>query len=874
VSTQVTIGRGPGSSITDTGTLVSGKLRVCVFNKVSQHLWLRRIGARRGVFGGGSVDYYYTAYKGTSAHEPDTRYCRTNLQTTNVAMDNAGNGADIDHAVTVVDQGPSNKAAQVYAGSYVAIGIEQTSSGTLMHGMVGAASISADEERFFERTGLGGAPPDPFGTYSSATNQGHMSVWAICDTNDAPATPVNRTADASSGDLTPTMQADFRDNNGTWGAANGFFDDGDVLNKVQIQLRRQSDNVIFWDVTYEATGSEQSADQSSRQYTGTTLTRGTAYEWRIRHQDQFGAWSDFSTWLAYTPPATGTVTISAGQTPAGKQETVNPTPFQFTWSHNGAQSTNAVQVRIKRSGTITQTSGTITKTVANGAVGSITWAESGFSDLLWGSSFTDEIRGRDTSNQWSDWSAGHAFTTDRAPTVPASLSPSNGLTLTALPKLAASWSDVDDTTGTGLTGTFEITRPDATVVSVTPTYNSSLDRWEFQTTATQVTIAGTYSWRARSFDGTLYSGGVTAAGSATWSATANFTYSTTGSTLVITTPSDQATIFTATPTLVWTASTQAQYRVQAFNQGKATPIYDSGFIVDATTRSAAIPAGLLRVSRTYDFQVSVKDAGALQTDAKITNIWLNYIAPADVTGLQAYAVAVKTDPWPTAIRLEWEESTISDDVFRGYYVYRDDIEDYPIAFISSKSHTTMLDLIPASGRGNTYYHFTAALDQSTNELMSVGVTATASVTLLGAVVVGVVHPTKVRAIGTSVQERGHARVGIETTYLPWGAITAQPNTALAAPTTIKGKARYWEVTMTLLIIGDAQMDAEGRRLEWEALDASGETACYRDETGRKLFATIPAEGGLNVSDMKFGRATVDLVLRQESFLEGILSKGD
>jgi hypothetical protein len=871
------IGRPPGSSITGTGTLTSGQMRVCVFNRVTQHLWLRRIGARRGVSSGSSVDYRYVAYRGASDHTPDTRIAYVGLHTTNVGMSYAGDGSDIDHAIDVNDTGPETTSlgAQVWDGWYIALGIECTSAGTLMHGTVPYADLpsTVDETDFFKKTGVG-TPPNPYGSYSTEINGGHMSVWAECDTNDPPEVPINRTADTSTGDLTPTLKADFRDRNGTYGPTVGDFNDGDRLNKVQIQFRRQSDNNMMWDTTYSATDSEGDNDRSSRQYTGTTLVRGIAYEWRIRHQDQFNEWGDFpATWLAYTPTATavGVVTIAGGASPTGKQDVVQIPSFAYTWSHNTGLSTNAVRIRLKRSGTITQTSGIITQTTTNGSSNTISWAQTGFNDLYWGSSFTYAVQGRDTANVWSEYSNEHPFTTNKAPTTPGTLSPNGPLTFTAAayPKLTVKWSDVDDTTGTGLTGTIEITRPDLSTVNVTPTYNAGTDHWEFQTTATQITIAGVYQWRARSFDGTLYSGGTTSAGSASWSGTAQFTFATAGPSVFIALPTDNTDIFTATPVVGWVATNQAQYRVQVFNQGKYTPIYDTDWVINSVQNALVVPAGYLKVGKEYDFQVSIKDAGALVTDAKVTYVFLNYIAPADVTGFNGAPVAIYTDPWPTGVRLEWEESTVDDDLFRGYYIFRDDLEDLPIAFISSKNRVSFVDAVPVSGRDNIYTIYVAVLQTtSVVELFSVGVSTVAGVTLKGVVICSVERPSRLRAVMTRVNERSVERIGNETVYQPWGAIQARPGT-LAAPTTVKGKARYSQITGNFLLAGDAQADGAQRRRELEALDAANDTVCYRDDLGRKLFGTIPAEGGLIITDQRLGRSLVDMVIRQENYEEGI-----
>lgn len=859
-----------GEASDGTGTLGEDVLKVSVYNKTTQHLWLRRIGARRGISAGASsIDYRYVAYLGTSAHEPDQRLGYVGLKTTTVSMSFAGDGAVVDHALDVVDDGP-DKSAQVWSGSYVGLGIEQDTPGTLMFGMKVAANLPAStaEKRIFRKSSVD-VPPDPIGSFTTTT-EGHMSMWAVCDTNDAPNVPVNRVVDTSvypgATELTPYFGDNFRDNNGSWGGSNGFFDNGDTITRIHHQLRRVSDNVMFWDDAVDATDEHTQAgnENGGKLYTGTTLVRGTAYEWRVRHRDRFNTWSDWSSWLTYTPPTSGSITINAGHTPNGKQETNTPGPYQFIWNHNGGLSTNAVQLLIWQNGNQIRTSPVITKTVANGATGSITWAESTFAALPWGGSFTYLVAGRATDGQWSNFTQSAGFTTDAAPTVPSSLKPTGGLTLTTFPLLQAKWSDADDTTGTGLTGSFEITRPNLTTVTVTPTFNSSSGYWEFQTTATEITAAGTYSWRARSADGTLYSGGTTVAGSATWSTPSTFIYATAGATLAITAPATDGTILTSTPTVTWTSTGQTKYQVRVHPAGSSQAIYDSTLLTDSVSRSLTIPGGILGQGGRYDFYVSVRDAGDLQTDAAVYNVFLSYIAPADVTGFLAEGVAVYTDPWPTAVRLEWQQSTTGDE-FKAYDLYRDGVL---IVRIDSKQQVAALDLLPLSGVEHTYTLKVVTLNTNGAELPSLGVTVVATVVLRGTVLVSVANPMTHRAIFDKAEQRTKTPIGIEQVYQTWGAIT-HPNTA---PTTIRGKGFYDTIAETCLVTGDTAATAAQRVAEAETLRRSAETFCRRDETGAKGFFVFPAEDGMSIESLRLGYFTVTVTYREEAFTETLVTE--
>lgn len=471
-----TYGRPSSYSNPYFGWLDPGELRASVFNKITENAWVYEL----GIWAGKNTDVdpdnvtaRLAIYDTDSSKDPDDRLGYTASFTVSNVMTDASGGQSKTASIAV-STGPSSASIPLQANQRYALAVLGV-TGSLGHRMQAAANISADNERFYTRDGLTQPPPDPFGT-GTETTEGHMTIWATYEANVAPDTPTNLVPSGSINDTAPTFTADFSDSNE---------DQGDYLNQFKIQVRRVSDQTSFWDTTLTATSAEQAADAISRAYGGTTLVRGTAYEWRCQMSDYFGAWSDWTAWEDFTPANLGYVTLE--DDPTGKIEDNTP-DFEGKWTHQSSTSMKTCMVRILNgTGTTVLQTGSdfniadVSSSASPGTLFTIAWADTGLSDLAWGTSYQYQIRGYD-GTQWSDWSSARTFSTDAAPSVPVLVSPTNGQILTDYPELSCTCTDSDDDTGTGFVVYARIKDSAGTVLKTRAmTYDSGSGRWEYQT---------------------------------------------------------------------------------------------------------------------------------------------------------------------------------------------------------------------------------------------------------------------------------------------------------------------------------------------------------------------------------------------------------
>jgi len=853
--TTVRYGRYSSSADGVWGTVGTSALRACVFNSATQNVWVHTLGGWIRKSGGTNSTVRFGLY-GTSSNNPATRLGYTSsISVTSTSFTSR------TAAVSVTDSSPLQTAIKLASGSLYSIAILSTTAST-DHTMATAASISATNKQFYNRSSVTSMPA-PFGSYSAST-EGHMTVWAEGYLNELPEA-ANLSPSGTINTITPTFSADFRDLNGAYGTSSGLgVDTGDRMTQYAIEVRTQgSATADKWSSTYTATGTEQTNNAIARAYGGSTLTRGTTYEWRIRFYDEFNAAGAWSAWTSFTPANLGYVTTDGN--PTGKVEDNTP-DFEGRWTHQSSSSTNAVQIRLySSSGVLLQDSGTITKTVTSsaspGTLFTITWAETGFTDLNDDRFHLIEIRGRDTSNNWSNYSTPRrAFNTNAAPSVPSSLSPDNGQIYTSYPLLSAAATDADDTTATGLTVSARIKDNTSTVLYTrSMTYNATSGLWEYQTTSTDLASYATFRWDASAYDGTLYSGGVTSSGSRTWSSEASFVYAL-GPTVTMVAPTDGSTVTTSALAISWTTTNQAQYRVRLYPDGGTTALYDSGWTVSGTS-SHSLPAGYIENGVAYDLVVDVEDTTPLTGSSGIVDITAAFTPPATLTNVTATAVTtIGTNPWATAITVSWDQT--ADAGFVEYVVRRSadsgpDAAEIVLARVTSSTTTTYTDYTPASGVDYTY-SVTQISNSSGEELESERATATAEVTFGGVMLtaIGAAAGTTQAALRYTA-ERDEARVIDETVYTPLSG---------ANPQTIRSATRYRTMSFEAILPNDTYSTGAQKKAELDDIDAANVTICYRDNHGRKMFGRI-AEIAFTDQLPDWWRASV--MIREEAYTEAV-----
>jgi hypothetical protein len=767
----------------------------------------------------------FSAYDTDSSKNPQTRVGDSASATASAAYTGpppgASIGARVDALVETSDNGPTNAGIMLFSGKRYAIDMVVRSA-TLAHSMKAAAFITVDNPNFYNRTSAASPPSSAYGSYAASV-EGQMTVWMEGWLNSAPVTPASGLYPTGSvSETVSTFTADFKDLNGAYGTSSTLgVDTGDQLNQYQIQVRRVSDGTLFWNQgSINAGSSQKAANAISIDYNGTTLVRGTAYEWRVRMSDQFSAWSNWSAWTAFTPANLGFVTLDS--TPTGKVLAVSGSTaldFKGRWNHQAATTMTKAQTRLlDGNGTVLQTgpqvSGySVASSALPGTLFTQTWAQTTFTALGWGRSYKYQIRGFD-GTQWSDWSAARAFTTNAAPTVPVLSSPTGGIVLTAFPKLAATFTDADDLyTGT-LTGVFRITRPNATS-----------KKWEFQTTSTQLSAFGVYAWKATGYDGTLYSGEKSSLGTAIFSSSATFDYET-GPAVTVTSPSDGATIATASLAVTWTTTGQVKYQVRVYADGTSTVVYDSGLVTSATG-SHTIPSGYLRNGLNYDLVVSSTNATPLTGSSTIVNIAVAFTAP---TAVQNLTFAPYND---YSLRAAWDQTGYSAPEFveTTLTIQADggpDAVEKVIARLTSPTDVSFIYDNPASGYT---YTITATVVTLTgvDVLESNPVTADASVTIPATVLSLLGNGQTYRVVLPNVTARDHSRTLNESVY---------PSLSGSKPTTIRSRLRYWTSSFTALILATKDDTAAEIVADFDALDAQNGVVVYRDSIGRKRFCKL------------------------------------
>lgn len=853
--TLVRLGRYATAAEADFGEIAAGQMRASVTNAAAVNFWATKVGAWLGKSGLTNATLRIGVYETDASKNPADRLGYTLAATVSASQPGASGGAA--HAPDI-DGDP----LMIRSGRRYGIAILGTVAG-IRHSMRQASAISGDNELFYNRSGLSQPPPDPFGSYS-ASIEGHLTAWIEGYENEAPRRPGNRTPSGTINETAPLFEADFRDNNGSYGPVSGDgVDTGDQMAQYQIQVRRVSDLQSFWNQTYTASSSEKAADHIARAYGGTTLVRGTAYEWRVRTSDRFGAWYAWtdSDWVQFTPANLGFVTLNGN--PTGKIESNTPA-FEGRWTHQTATTLKRAQVRLLTpSGTVLQTGADydiadVASSASPGTLFTVPWANAGLSTLAWGTAYAYQIRGYD-GTQWSDWSASRSFNTNAAPSIPSNLAPANGTIFTAFPLLSFSMTDSDDTTATGLTATIRITRPNATTVDVTPTYNATTGKWEFQTTATELSAFGVYSWYAYGYDGTLYSGEATVSGSASRSATNTFNYAS-GPTVTITSPATGATITTASFSVNWTTTGQVKLRVTVFESGTTNLVFDSGLVVSAAA-TRVVPSGYVRNGETYDVTVMAENATPLQGSDTNTGILIAYTPPTAVANFEATPVAIGTDSAPSAIRLSWDQTAYAAPEFVETTITRTadggpDAGTIVLARITDPSVVALYDYVPASGYDYTYAAQVVILT-GVDEVGSDVVEATARVDLTATVLTLIGNGGTYRATLTNVTERPDRRVIDEAVYTPLNA---------SEPTTVRGRTHYKVASITALLLDTDDATALQHRAELEALDAQGGTVCLRYADGTKRFGKI---ADLSIDKDLAGFSTVAFAFRQERYAEGV-----
>lgn len=833
---------------TDAGLTTSGSVsnqRTSVFETMPENGWAHTFYLLSGKpIGGPNVSMRMALFTVDSNANPNNRMGYSATATVSTNMSNGSDGTLYSAAVTAVDSGyGQNQAAiQLWSGSRYGIGFSAT-GGQLYHGMIAAANGGNNySNNNLYRKNSGSVTPSDSPVYTTATNEGVMTIAVGYDPNDAPSTPTNRSPNGTITTNTPTFTSDFNDNNASR---------GDKIKEYQIQLRQVGQTSLKWDDVFTATGSEQSGSNTTQVYGGTSLSAGVSYEWRIRHKDMFNAWSSWSSWLTITLNSGGQV--GQGSTPVGKQLTNQPGPFVAPWSHSGGLSTNAVRIQLRQGDTVVQTSGIIAASVANGANISISWAASGFSNLAYGQTYQYRIQGRDTTGVWSDYGPNRTISINAYPNQPTMVSPGNGVTVTSYPKLTIRVEDPDDAAPLSsvtcriknAAGSVLFTRTMALRAGTTDTY-------DYQTTSTDLATFAEYKWDAIASDGTL---------TGQRSAERGFTYAS-GPTGSITAPTANQILTTSTPTITWSQTGQTSARADIYRSDTGASVI--GANISGATTSWAVPAGYLRNNTEYFVILTIYGTGGLFTYASQT-FSLVYTAPGALTNFIVSPLALAGDSQASTLMGSWDTATDSPSVFQ-HYIYRRRLDgtnpgsasEVILKRITSISQTTFVDTNPASGT-SYIYSVSKVIAVGSDLIESLIAEAPGIVEFDHVIISSASQGMTYRASLTYLQSNRIDYKDDRQVFAPWG--DSKPYYQI-------GSLNYAEIKGTYRAITDRRGRAQDIVNSLRALKDRqillADTLCYRDNRGRVIFGLMT----LGEIDEKLLTYGIEIGFSESNFVEG------
>ena len=868
--TLLRYGRYSASQEVDFGVMVAGQIRACIFNVAGSHIWVKALRALLGKQSpAGTTQVRLALYQvDEGTNKPGALIYASGQITVTAVKDDATGGTEV-----IATLGTPIK---LIAGFRYALAIHCT-NGAITHSMRQASGLppGTTNSMFYDRAGIGTTAPNPYGT-TTGTNQGHLTIWVEGNNNEAPTPPVSRSPSGAENSVTPLFTATFRDRNGTWGPGNDGEDTGDIIQAYRVQLRQQGSGTLKWNQVYTANGTEQAADQMQRPYGGSSLSRGTTYEWRVQFQDQFGAWGSYGSadgWIDFTPNNLGFITMVS---PTGKITDDTP-DFQARWTHQTSLAMNAVQIRVYgQNNNLLQESGVITvspnvsSSASPGTLFTIPWANAaaqGLTALQWGTNYKLAMRGRDTGGGWSDWQSVAnllPFKTNSAPGIPTNVTPANGSIFTTgnFPRITANASDAD---GDSLTVEAVITRPNASTVTVTLALSMVTGKYEFQTTGTQLNAFGTYQVRVRAYDGHFYSGETTSSGSAAYSTTQTFQYLS-GPSITITDPDDLDTITTSSFDVDWTVTTQTRYKVDIFDPVTLQSYYSSGWIVSSGARTHTVPAGWVVNGTSPDLRVTVEDNVPLEGSDTIS-ISISFTPPASLTGFQVNPKQVNS-PWLNSAEILFDQSLDPDFAF--YLVRREAAsgpdKDRILWWATSDSSLTIaVDHELASGIEYTYYA-SQVIDQGGTLLESDPVSGSVTIELGGVVLSAVGEAGDTYNVSLRyTADRDVDRERDEALFIPLDG---------SAPQSTRSRGKRGEFNFDAQIISDRWSDFLTKASDLEALDDSDLTICYRDNYRRKEYVKFKGtSGGLRFKDKLVDRMTATIGLRSEAHKQGVTLDG-
>ena len=377
---------------------------------------------------------------------------------------------------------------------------------------------------------------DPTGSNTYSSTQ--ASPYSFTTLNNLPITPSNNTPSGGTGGvaLTPTLTA----------SAYSDPDPGDSQTASQWQVATDTD---FSSIVFD-TGTSGSVSNSVS--VTTTLNIGTTYYWHVRYQDSHSGWSNYSSYTNFTTNFAPSIPTLTSPTNNATGITQTPT-FQLVTTDNESENLQ-YQIILGGNTAFTGTTQTFDQTVSN-----VGWSAQNVGTSAYSSGTTAayiiqiplttntlyywKAKAKDYagSNTWSNLSVGFSFTTlNNLPITPSNNTPSGGTGGVALtPTLTASaYSDPDP--GDSQTASQWQVATDTDFSSIVFDTGTSGSVSNSVSVTTTLNIGTTYYWHVRYQD--------SHSGWSNYSSYTNFTTNFAPSIPTLTSPTNNATGITQTPT--------------------------------------------------------------------------------------------------------------------------------------------------------------------------------------------------------------------------------------------------------------------------------------------------------------------------------------
>lgn len=838
------IGYQPGTNVVafdTTSTTDSLNQRASEVEKMTEHGWAYRISARLGRVTATSPRVKLSIWKGDNG--PAALLETTQEFSVGTSMTSVSTGAV--YAKDLVNP------VKMQAGVRYCPGFNANDA-RIAYGYIPKANLATGNiYDLWQRTVASGpTPQDPFGPTSSRDDYGWMAIWIDYEPNVPPNPPSGMTPSngAFVAGTKPTFKATFSDNNQT--LPNG--DKADSLAKYQIFVWNSNGGAVWNSGIIRASQEENETSKISYYWDNNLLQDDKTYSWSIKVWDQFDAAMSSSL---------NTFTVGAGyiepQNPHGRQTSRTPGPWTGVWHNAFGETLTHVRIQIqnRETGSIIRETADISVGTpkTNGQSFSLSWAQLNETQLPYDSKLQWRAMGKTNTPSYTNYSGWVTFEENAPPTVPRIYSPglSDGtLASSSRPIITAGGNDPDQLPGSGWQMFVRIKDANGTVLFTREMSYLPAESFDdgavfaYQTTATDLPSFGDYRFDAWSYDGYLYSGGNDVQGANMLSDEVTFTYRS-GPVVQNIFPAEGGVIGTDEPRYDWNVpGTQIRYRVRVYPWGYGTAvvpmIYDSREVT-TTQEFHDQPGGYLENFGNYYRVIDVWDDQNKQGTSDAFHFSVEFGAAHDITNFVASPHRARYDHTPTSVLLSWDQSDYDTDEFVRYIITRQadsetlfEVDDQQtdvnrrIAEITSKSQTTFVDYLPASGVTYTYRvkqqvrvgSTTVTSDSSAQEI---------TLSFVETVICDARHGGARRAVLPYRTSRDIPREFDREARRPWGS---------RAPMYRKTKRFNRKITTDYYISPESGFDVAEIINELDKLAYYGGPMCYRDGRGRRYFGEI------------------------------------